>query len=93
MTFRELMHEPHFMLDERQLDTLVALNEFREQTRNRWARPMDVGGKGQSHHSSTLRSLVRLGAAEKRARGSDRSYVYRITRDGRRELRAEGRIA
>ena len=29
-----------------------------------WVRPMDVGGRDSSHHSATLRKLVRYGLAE-----------------------------
>lgn len=44
-----------------------------------WMRPMDVGGRDASHHSATLAQLVRKGLAERRTRGSDRSFEYRRT--------------
>ena len=31
-----------------------------------WVRPMDVGGTNSSHHSATLRKLVRYGLAEQK---------------------------
>lgn len=50
-----------------------------------WQRPMDLGGGNSTHHSATLRNLVKKGYAEKRRRdslmnalGSSRgSYIYR----------------
>lgn len=39
-----------------------------------WLRPMDVGGRNASHHSSTLKSLVRRGLVEERQRGG---YIRR----------------
>ncbi len=51
-----------------------------------WLRPLDVGGKNNSHHSSTLRRLVKKGWAEKKDRGSVAgmrpSNVYRINMNG-----------
>jgi hypothetical protein len=35
-----------------------------------WARPMDVGGRDGSHHTTTLRSLVKKSLVERRVRNS-----------------------
>lgn len=57
-----------------------------------WARPMDVGAFDGSHHTMTLRALVKKGLVERRLRGSllnqiRGSEIYdRIARD-----RARGR--
>ena len=66
-------------LTEREQEVLDELED------DRWLRPMDVGGRNRSHHSATLKSLVRKGYAVERRRdslmnmlGSSRgSYVYR----------------
>lgn len=61
-----------------------------------WARPMDLGASDASHHSGTLRSLVRKGYAERIPRSTTRtdidrdgtgrspSWLYRITEAGKR---------
>ena len=48
------------VLSDRDLAVLVDLptDEF--------VRPMDIGGRDSSHHSATLRKLVRLGLAEQK---------------------------
>ena len=51
-------------LTERQARVLDSL------TRVALARPMDVGGRDQSHHQGTLMQLVRRGLVERRLRGS-----------------------
>lgn len=55
-------------MTERQFEVLNALYSHRGYGRNStgnasWARPMDVGGRDGSHHSATLRALVRGGWA------------------------------
>jgi hypothetical protein len=52
-------------------------------SRDGWARPMDIGGSNASNHSYILRNLVKKELAEKRTRGSNRSFEYRITEQGR----------
>lgn len=42
-----------------------------------WLRPMDLGGRNSSWHSRVLARLVKKGYAERRTRGSNRSYTYR----------------
>lgn len=57
----------------------------------RWARPMDVGGRDDSHHSKTLKALARRGLVIRRRRNTlmnmlrsrRGSYVYRIAENGR----------
>ena len=52
-------------ISNRQLDVLDSLAVFGD-----WARPMDIGARDGSHHTTTLRSLVKKGLAERRLRGS-----------------------
>lgn len=66
-------------MTERQFAVLRDLDD------ERWLRPMDIGGRDASHHSETLAQLVRKGLAERRTRGSNRSYEYRRTAAGRAE--------
>jgi hypothetical protein len=59
-----------------------------------WARPMDLGASNGSHHSGTLKKLVRKGYAERIPRSTTRddidvdgtkkakSWLYRITDAG-----------
>jgi len=57
-----------------------------------WARPMDIGARDQSWHSAVLNQLVRKGLVERTHRGSDRSFLYRLTDAGRnlqREIEIE----
>jgi DNA-binding PadR family transcriptional regulator len=56
-----------------------------------WLTPYYCGGWDASHHSATLRKLVRHGLAEKKPRGgwSRGSLIYRITEQGRQRLRKE----
>lgn len=63
-------------MTERQFTILRDLDD------ERWMRPMDVGGRDASHHSATMAQLVRKGLAERRTRGSDRSFEYRRTPAG-----------
>lgn len=46
------------MLTSRDIEVLTELPT------DEWVRPMDIGGADSSHHSATLRKLVRLGLAE-----------------------------
>ncbi len=52
-------------LSDRQLDVLDSLAVFGD-----WARPMDIGARDGSHHTMTLRALVKESLAERRLRGS-----------------------
>lgn len=52
-----------------------------------WLTPMFCGGRDASHHSATLAWLVKNGLARRRLRGSNRSYMYRITPAGSVALR------
>lgn len=52
-------------IPEYQRDVLAALAHFDE-----WARPMDVGGTDGSHHTASLRALLKKGLVERRLRGS-----------------------
>lgn len=94
-------------ISDRQLSVLGSLAAFGD-----WARPMDIGARDGSHHTMTLRALVKKGLAERRLRGSllnqirgselyewlskrkrhrsnpRGSYVYRITRAGRKMLKS-----
>lgn len=60
-----------------------------------WARPLDIGGYGNSHHSSSLAALCRKGLVDRRQHSafmSRGSWEYRITPVGAREaLSAEGK--
>jgi hypothetical protein len=56
-----------------------------------WARPLDIGGTSNSHHSNTLRRMVALGWVETDrqtppARNSRPGLRYRITAKGREAL-------
>lgn len=67
-------------LTTRQFDVYYSLGRF-------WVRPMDIGGKDQSHHSNTLRQLVRKGLVERNGGpglGGRGSYRYRLSRMGAR---------
>lgn len=60
---------------------------------DRFARPLDIGGYNGSHHSATLRTLVRRGWVERQRRpglhsGGRGSYVYRLTEAGQEALAA-----
>lgn len=58
-----------------------------------WNRPMDLGASDSSWHSGALRKLVKYGLVERRTRGSDRSYCYRLTDAGARHVaRHDGHI-
>lgn len=52
-------------ISSRQRDILEALAIYDD-----WARPMDVGAIDGSHHTMTLRALVKKGLVERRLRGS-----------------------
>jgi hypothetical protein len=52
-------------LPERQRFVLQALA-----THDSWARPMDVGAFDGSHHTATLRALMKKGLVERKLRGS-----------------------
>lgn len=52
-----------------------------------WLTPMFCGGTDASHHSATLTELVKNNLAERKLRGSNRSYMYRITSAGRGSLK------
>lgn len=49
----------------RQRDVLVSLAHH-----DGWSRPMDVGASDGSHHSTTLRALIKKHLVERRVRGS-----------------------
>jgi hypothetical protein len=78
------------MLTEKQLDVLEHLRSARNiaPAWKGWLTPMFCGGSDASHHSATLAGLVRKGLAERKLRGSSRSYLYRISRAGRAALLA-----
>jgi hypothetical protein len=52
-------------ISSRQRDILKALAIYDD-----WARPMDVGAIDGSHHTMSLRALVKKGLVERRLRGS-----------------------
>lgn len=54
-----------------------------------WLRPLDLGGRDGSNHSAVLAQLARRGLVEVRQRsaGARGSKLYRLTDDGRAELR------
>ncbi len=80
-------------LPETQRDVLRALVVFAA-----WARPMDVGATDGSHHTTSLRALIRKGLVERRLRGSllnnlrGTELYERITRDRARGIK-HGRSA
>jgi DNA-binding HxlR family transcriptional regulator len=49
-----------------------------------WARLMDFGAWNGSWHSGTLSRLVKRGLVEKKERGSNRSFQYRLTEEGKK---------
>jgi hypothetical protein len=85
-------------LTERQHDLLAVLSQ---PWAAEWARPMDLGASNGSHHSTTLRQLVRRGLVERIPRalarddvdrdgtGRAKSWLYRITAEGRLALEHE----
>lgn len=86
---------PDGELSLRDIDLLEALVDYDEHgTRSKeiWARPMDVGGSSNSHHSCTLGKLVRYGYVEtmqRRSLPSTRgSRGYKITLKGLEFVRA-----
>jgi hypothetical protein len=86
-------------LTQRDIDTLQELalagdNMRRLGRADMWVKPMDCGGRNNSHHSRTLTKLAKRGLAEREApwslsmvRGSCR---YRINDAGITELTARG---
>lgn len=70
-------------LTDRQIDMLGYVERA-------WLRPMDMGGRDGSDHSSILAALVNKGLVERRQRGgmmaARGSYVYRITPAGEAAL-------
>ena len=65
-------------LTERDVDVLSRLSE------NEWATPYQIGASDGSHHTQTLRKLIRHGLVERHERGgvTRSSYTYRLTPDG-----------
>lgn len=49
-----------------------------------WFNTGDVGGRNRSHHSATLKKLVKRGLVEttKRPKGSKARAVWKLTQDG-----------
>lgn len=81
----ERVHRPLYdtvRVTGRQREVLESLRDFAYES---WVRPMDVGGKDQSHHSKTLAQLVKKGLAERREGGGHTRNVwrYRATKKGR----------
>lgn len=65
---------------------------------HKWVRPMDIGGSDGSHHSATLKRLIRRGIVERKKRGTITnvlmvgirgSYVYRLTDEFAESMRVE----
>ena len=69
-------HRTGLTVAERDRRTLVNLDA------EEWLRPMDLGGSDASYHSASLARLVARGLAERKCRGSDRSFRYRLTAEG-----------
>lgn len=59
------MQIPNRPLSSRQRAVLDSLAVFGD-----WARPMDIGARDGSHHTTTLRALAKKGLAERKLRGS-----------------------
>lgn len=80
-------------LNERQLEVLRELEHANHGSKYTllWARPLDVGGSNDSHHSKTLAALVKKGLVKRQQRsalnGSRGSWQYRITDAGRQVVR------
>lgn len=83
--------EPYTPTTEEPMDTTSAPTLTEQQTEmlqqcapDEWLRPMDMGGRDGSHHSSTLRTLIRKGLVERKPRteGWRGSYLYRRTPAG-----------
>lgn len=75
-------------LNERDLETLEQLSAVntahkRLEIRDGWAKPLDIGGSDASHHSRTLRKLVRHGLAViQDPRNYSRGKFYKVTDEG-----------
>jgi len=75
-----------------QAETLRALSEFLRHAQaiphhQTFARPLDIGGTSNSHHSNTLRRMAALGWVETDRKPNDARYGrrgirYRITAKG-----------
>jgi len=54
-----------------------------------WSRPLDIGGGGNSHHTTTLAKMLPFGWVERRNTGFGQTrpaWRYRITAKGREAL-------
>lgn len=49
-----------------------------------WLRPMDIGASDASWHSGVLSRLVKRGLVERKERGSNRSFQYRLSEEGKK---------
>lgn len=66
--------------------TVDVLRDLNSLAADQWVRPLDIGGRSNSHHSSTLRTLERNKLVESKQRSSwmsRGSKLYRITALGR----------
>lgn len=82
-------------LTENQEDILVDLYQDTEEGESpRWVRPLDIGGRDGSHHSSTLRQLERKGLVEskKRSSGYRDSRLYRISEEGHKLCKRKSQL-
>lgn len=78
-------------LPDRQIEMLRALEALPRTNLSEWGTPLAMGGTDGSHHSATLRALVKKGLAEKDTRHYTccrPSYRYRLTPAGRAALEA-----
>jgi hypothetical protein len=85
---------PQRSLTSRDLEVLRDLRSANKQAKQHdhhdgYVRPMDVGGGDGSYHSGVLAKLVRHGLVKRRHYGSNRSYLYRIRKKGRKLLDKE----
>ena len=67
---KQFPHNEAKRLRDREQREDAVLRLLAEQPRRCWFRPMDVGGRDGSHHSYTLKRLVKKGFAEMRPRGT-----------------------
>lgn len=79
-------HNLHALTD-RDLDTLEELaaanrDRLKHDIEEGWAKPMDIGASDASHHSATLKKLVRRGLVDIRDASTKRPGASRYYRAG-----------
>lgn len=78
-------------ITDRQIELLKLLHSYKDEEvfwvsmavdMTGWLTPSCVGGANGTHHSRTLRQLVRKGLVESSFRGSGKTLMFKITEQG-----------